>query len=227
MKAITFTNTSGVEIAKPEPAKSFIPEWYKKMESYLGGVKKPNGNGEGAATIKKCIPVFDAITAGYIITTPVDIFVTQVDGKSYYEWSSLNAISFHAVEQAPTHPYGNEKSESYAKIINPWGIKTPKGYSCLFTAPMHRDNIMIALDGVVDTDTYEAPVNFPFVLKDPFFEGLIPAGTPIVQVIPFKRESWKMELGKDLKKIQDTNNLLLVNFFDRYKNRFWSRKEYN
>ena len=43
---------------------------------------------------------------------------------------------------------------------------------------------------MVDTDKYPIPVHFPFLLKKNF-EGLIKQGTPIIQVIPFKRESWK------------------------------------
>ena len=223
---IIFTNATGVPLETPRPAKYIIPEWYKKTVSYQGdGKKKPNGNGMTNATIKKCVPVFDAITAGYIIATPVDIFVTQINGMAHYEWPSLDAINWHPIEQAPLHPAKGK--DPYPKLINPWGIQTPKGYSCLFTAPMHRDNVIIALDGVVDTDTYNSPVNFPFVLKNPLFEGLISAGTPIAQVIPFKRENWKMSVGSNHKKINDTNNVLALNFFDRYKNRFWSRKEYN
>jgi hypothetical protein len=40
---ITFTNTSGVDIGQPQPASKFIPDWYKNMESYIGGEKKPSG----------------------------------------------------------------------------------------------------------------------------------------------------------------------------------------
>lgn len=223
---ITFTNTSGIDIEQPQPASKFVPDWYKNMESYIGKEKKPNGNGNTNATIKRCMPVFDAITAGYIITSPADVYVSIKNGEQFFEWSNLGLISFHIIEQAPEHP--NRKPHAYPKWMNPWAIKTPKGYSVLFTQPMHRESVFTILPGIVDTDTYTAPVNFPFVVNNPDFEGLIPKGTPIAQVIPFKREDWQMEIGseKELKEQFNITQKLQSKFFDRYKSMFWSRKEY-
>jgi hypothetical protein len=84
------------------------------------------------------------------------------------------------------------------------------------------------MEGVVDTDTYNAPVNFPFVLKNVNFEGLIPAGTPIAQVIPFKREEWKMQIGteKDLEKQSDSIKGLRSKMFDSYKSQYRHIKKY-
>jgi hypothetical protein len=223
---ITFTNTTGIDIEQPQPASKFIPDWYKNMESYIGGEKKPNGNGKGEATIKRCMPVFDAMTAGYIITSPADVHVSIREDKQYFEWASLGLIQFHDIIQAPEHPSHNQ--HAYPKWINPWAIKTPKGYSTLFVQPMHRESVFTILPGIVDTDIYTASVNFPFVVNDPNFEGLIPKGTPIAQVIPFKRDDWKMEIGST-KEIKEQNKILdklSTKFFDRYKSMFWSRKEY-
>lgn len=223
---ITFTNTSGIDIEQPQPASKFVPDWYKNTESYTSKERKPNGNGGTTATIKRCMPVFDAIIAGYIITSPADVYVSIKDGQQFFEWSSLGMISFHPIEQAPEHP--SRKPHAYPKWMNPWAIKTPKGYSTLFTQPMHRESVFTILPGIVDTDTYTAPVNFPMVINDPNFEGLIPKGTPIAQVIPFKREGWQMEIGseKELKEQHSITQKLQTKFFDRYKSMFWSRKEY-
>ena len=224
---IVFTNTSGFDdIERPKPASKIIPEWYKSMSSYIEGNKKPNGSGGTNSTIKRCVPVFDAITAGYIITSPADVYVSIKEGQQYFEWSALGLIQFHPIEQAPDHP--NRKPHSYPKWINYWSIKTPKGYSTLFVQPMHRDSLFTILSGIVDTDTYSAPVNFPFVINDPLFEGLIPKGTPIAQVIPFKRESWTMKFGKEKDLIKQANITLKLQtkFFDKYKNMFWNKKEY-
>jgi hypothetical protein len=241
---ITFSNTSGIDIEQPQPASKFIPDWYKNMESYIDGNKKPDGAGGTKATIKKCIPVFDAITAGYIITLPADVYVSikeyetkdsatgnkienlPIKKMQHFEWSSLGLIGFHPVEQAPEHP--NLKPHAYPKWNNPWAIKTPKGYSTLFVQPMHRESVFTILPGIVDTDIYTAPVNFPMVINDPNFEGLIPQGTPIAQVIPFKREGWQMEIGsiEELKEQYNITQKLQTKFFDRYKQMFWTRKEY-
>jgi hypothetical protein len=223
---IIFTNTSEQKLEHPEPASKHIPEWYKSMDSYIGKTKTPNSSGEGNATIKRCMPVFDAITAGYIIVSPADIYVSLKDGKQCFEWSTLGLINFHPIEQAPEHPLKN--SHAYPKWINYWSIKTPKGYSTMFVQPFHRESVFTILPGIVDTDQYYAPVNFPFVVNDLNFEGLIPKGTPIAQVIPFKREGWQIQIGDkdDYFKQLDVKHKLSTKFFDRYKSMFWTRKEY-
>jgi hypothetical protein len=223
---IIFTDTTGTNLEHPKPASKLVPEWYKDMTSYMDGNKKPDGKGTTTATIKRCMPVFDAIVAGYIIESPADVWVSLKDGMQYFEWADHSLIDFHPIDQAPNHPQRN--THPYAKWINPWAIKTPKGYSVLFVQPFHRESLFTILPGIVDTDQYVSPVNFPFVVNDPNFEGLIPKGTAIAQVIPFKRESWNIEIGgaEELKQIQDTSNKLRRKFFDRYKSMFWTKKEY-
>jgi hypothetical protein len=231
-KEIVFTNVSGVEfLHPPEPASKSIPDWYKDMESYIGGKKKPTGDAGTSATIKRCMPVFDSITSGYIIKSPSDVYVTQKEEAGitdpWWEWASNDLITFHTIQQAPTHP-ANTGHKALPKWTNPWSIKTPKGYSCLFIQPMHRESPFTIMPGIVDTDTYQAPVNFPFVLNDIKFEGIIPAGTPIAQVIPFKRDSFSMRIGNqnDYKEQDIVLKKTRSRFFDSYKNQFWNKKEY-
>ena len=227
---ITFTDTDGAipQAYYPTPASASIPDWYKNLESYIGGNKKPDVNAKTPATIKRCMPVFDAISGGYILYTYTDVYVSTRIDTPWYQWHSFEPISFHPINQAPTHPGRKNLKGGYPKWNNPWSIKTPKGYSCLFTQPMHREAPFKILDGIVDTDVYTAPVNFPFVLNDWQWEGMIPAGTPMAQVIPFKREAWQMEIGtdKDFKEQQDITNYLRTSFFDSYKNKFRKPKEY-
>ena len=78
MADIIFTNMMGIEeIFPPEPSFKNIPDWYKEIESYIGGEKKTSGDGGTTGTIKRCMPVFDVINAGYILKTPADVFVSQ------------------------------------------------------------------------------------------------------------------------------------------------------
>jgi hypothetical protein len=226
-KEITFTNVLGLDFFPPKPAVKEVPDWYRNTQEYVSdqGKKIVNG-GNTASTIKKCIPVFDAITAGYILYTQVDLQISQENNLPYYTWSDQGAISFHPIVQAPLHPKRNEAD--YPKWNNPYAITTPPGYSVLFTQPMHRKSVFTILEGVVDTDTYKAPVNFPFVLNNTKWEGIIPAGTPMAQVIPFKRESWEHKIGSDKERIEQDRitKKLKTLFFNSYKRQFWSRKEY-
>lgn len=228
MKKIIFTNTAAVDNQyAPVPASAMVPDWYKQIDSYIGKEKKPDGAGGTTGTIKRCVPVFDAITGGYIIPTPMDVYVSQRDGAPWYEWGAGTSIEFHPITQAPNHP--NFNGASYPKWTNPWAIKTQPGYSVLFIQPMHRESVFTILPGIVDTDTYTSPVNFPFVLNDVKWEGMIPAGTPMAQVIPFKRDAFKMEVSDNqdnLKEQAQVTRKLRSRIFDSYRNQFWHRKEY-
>lgn len=228
-KDIIFTNFQEETdfLEKPQPALNLIPDWYKEIDSYMGKIKKPDGQGRTMATIKKCMPVFDCIGAGYLILLPTDLWVSiDENGKQFFEWPSIRLVSFHPIDQAPNHPA--VKPFDYPKFLNPWGIKTPRGYSTLFVQPFHRESVFTIMPGIVDTDKYSAPVNFPFVINDPKFEGLISKGTPIAQVIPFKRDSWKMKTGNkdNIKEITSTVKKLRNFIFDSYKNQWRVAKDY-
>ena len=224
---IIFTNTSPYpDLEKPVPASREIPNWYADLNSYMTDKKIPNPDGTTSATIKRCMPVFDLMTAGYLIKSPADLFVSSRDGAPFYQWPSLDLIDFHPVDQAPNHPYQN--GTIYPKWHNYWSIKTPKGYSTLVIQPVHRQSVFTILPAVVDTDTYFAPINFPFVLNDINFEGLIPKGTPIAQVIPIKREDWTMKFGKKEETLEQAriSQRMGTVFFDRYKTMFRQAKTY-
>lgn len=207
----------------PKPASMFIPSWYREIEATIPrGEQTP----DSTITIKKCIPVLDAITAGYIIVSPCDVYITIKDEEPNYHSAIQNIISFHPRKQAYNHPLANKYQ--YPKWLNPWAIKTPKGYSTYFKPPAHNPNPWFQiLEGFVDTDNYSAAVNFPFVLLNPDKEGLIPAGTPIAQVIPIKRETWQSKISSNKDEQNNFSNKLNSQFFDRYKHMFWQRKKYS
>lgn len=242
MKKITFTTRHEIEEEfLPRPASENIPDWYVQMQSYGGygrhghdvstGVKKVfEGSGEANATIKKCVPVLDAMTAGYILVTPGDIWVQYPDNENepIFITRGWFKVSGHQNGQAGKHP-NVPTGRDIPKINNPWIIQTPPGYSCLIVPPMHNPNgYFECLPGIVDTDTYVSEINFPFNLKDPKFSGLIPAGTPMVQVIPFKRDPWKMEFGgeKEIAAATSQGRKHMSQIFNVYKRLWWSKKEF-
>jgi hypothetical protein len=226
-KEIIFTNISDLDLTPPHPAINDLPDWYVNQPPYLNNQKFPFlGQNTTNATVKKCVPVFDAVSLGYILCTPVDIWVTRENGIIFYNWKAYTAVQTQSIDQAPTHPASKNYGQDIPKIMNSWSIKTPKGYSCLFLSPMHRDNVFTILPGVVDTDSYNAPINFPFVLSDSSFEGLVPAGTPVVQIIPFKRENWVSKTTAETDGIFKQMATLDTAFYNGYKRSFWKRKKF-
>jgi len=220
----TATNKEFLNIwPHPRPASRFIPEEYKKLERFTDGNLHQ-------ATLKTCIPFLDSLTAGYIIPFDQDYVVDPVE--SDFSVTPANredqVFEYHNKTQLPKE-WHKVSGENAGKFHNKWLIKTPPGYSCLFTQPMNRyseDRFKI-IDGIVDTDTYINVINFPFILKKKDKQFLFKKGDPMVQVIPFKRESWKMWSGFFYEKGHSkTQRLILSEWMDKYKKFFWNKKSF-
>lgn len=236
MKKIEFS-CSDENILKyfpPLPAKKNIPDWYKSMSRYINDNKHPpnakervlqnNLEHENYLTIKGCVPVQDYLTSGYIIQAPFDILispdVTDTNISTFFWWSKHSpSVSSHGHVQCPIEIKGKENI--YIKFMNPWTIKTPPGYSCFFYQPefFFEDRFEL-FPAIVDTDKHVAPVNFPGVVtSNENFK--IEAGTPLMAVFPFKRESWESEIN--LKK----DSKYPDNFIEKvYSKLFHSPKSY-
>lgn len=231
MKKIIFTDIKNPEgvLSKPQPASKHIPEWYKDAVNYPNPEnKKIPLQDKPYATIKRCKPVWDMLTAGYIVETPYDIYIRQTAEGPYFQWLNEESIAFQTREQAQNHPWFRDINYA-VRLVHPWSIKTPKGYSILIMQPTHREPSPIEIiPGIVDTDDYSIPFNMFIKLVDPTFEGMIPASTPFAQIIPFKRDNWVSELGgeKEKEKYQSDKIKFLTVFFDRYARFWWQRKEY-
>lgn len=215
----------------PSPAIKNLPEWYKNMPGFTNN-KKEFSNGQLSETVKKCIPVLDATSSGYIIKLWTDVYVEEKENNiSGIHTATVNgqvlAVEGHNISQVSLYPFPHGYKKEVLKWINPWHIKTPKGYSCWITSPINHDIPFKTFDGVVDTDTFPLSINFPFLIRDNFF-GTIPRGTPIAQVIPFKRDSFNATKGKfDNEEYKKLLNYHDTTFTNKYKVKWWSRKKYN
>jgi hypothetical protein len=109
-------------------------------------------------------------------------------------------------------------------------MKTDPGYSTLFLNPVHRDTYpLTAIPALVDSDNFITEGHLSFIVEKGF-KGVIKRGTPLVQVIPIKRDSWDSEIvdADDSKKTLSNQRLRLRSMFaNGYKLIFRSKKEYN
>tara|TARA_R100000988_G_scaffold28404_1_gene14603 strand:- start:500 stop:1186 length:687 start_codon:yes stop_codon:yes gene_type:complete len=224
-KKITFcaTRKDMLEVwPHPKPASHFVPKEYKNLPRF-------QKNNMQHRTVKTCIPFLDSMTAGYIIPFDQDYLVdpTENDFSVAPANREHNDFGYHNKTQLPPE-WHKSTGENAGKFHNKWLIKTPPGYSCLFIHPMNRvEERWKIIEGVVDTDSYVNVINFPFILKKRDKQFLIKKGEPMIQVIPFKRESWKMWSGFYIEKLHSkTLNLLNSEWVDRYKNRFWNKKNF-
>ena len=202
---------------KPQKTGNLLPEWYKKTDKYTDGKISLADNGNPNSTIKACMPVFDMITAGYTITLPADVYF-ETDGTVKWSTDLITAVESHPKIQFPEldAPDGYRKDIAL-KFIQPWIIKTPPGYSTMFIHPTYRPDLpFYTLPAIVDTDKHPIMVNFPFFIKEGF-TGLIPYGTPIVQMIPFKRDSWKSKFSFSTVRQADLFQFAKKKIVNRYK----------
>jgi hypothetical protein len=80
---------------------------------------------------------------------------------------------------------------------------------------------------VVETDTYYRRVHFPTICTmEPNTQFVLKAGTPIIQVIPFRRDQWESKSGP----FEPENSEQIESEFkaDRhaYRKNYWRRHEY-
>lgn len=226
----------------PTPIKLNIPEWYKKLKHSMEDM-----------TVKGCMPFLDTLTTGYLLKIPQDIKIIHnvINDKgekdSFIKYSLTEEANFldakkinlnykvdvHVLKQVEGSPFVEKnKNMPIYKIANPWRIKTPKGYSCLFLPPLNNsDDRFSILSGIVDTDCFPIEINFPIIIngdKYSILDTVIKKGTPYVQVIPFKREEWKMKCSK-LSQSSIVSSIIGYKdtLFQMYKNKFWKKKLWN
>lgn len=228
MKEIKFfTEFDFIDI--PKPAIKYIPEWYKKTQS---DISIDNGGSiyraDDKRTFKTCIPFFDSMTSGYIHELWSDI---QVIKNTSITWN----------ENLPTEVFSTKPLGSIGQMEIPAGysndiysfkhnlyIKTPPGYSLLITQPFNRTDLpFYALSGIVDCDINPMfPGAYPVFLKKDF-DGIIKRGTPMLQIIPFKRDSWISKKDKDAAEKGSLAQRIASTVFDSwYKKTSWTRKDY-
>jgi len=178
-------------IAEPVAARTVQPAWFKSLPGLDRAQLSATNNG---LTVKRCVPFLDALSVGWILPLAATVRLQISDGGSTVVagWEfDREMVSTHSPHQAAGNPY---EPRPMMKFHNPWTIRTPPGWSCLFVAPLNRpDAVVEVLSGVVDTDVYVSPVNFPFVAVAGDGVHILSRGTPIVQVIPFERRYGDIE----------------------------------
>ena len=214
-------------IPPPVPARKIMPEWYKKLASRTG-------SGLAKGTVKRCPPFLDAMQLGWVIPLAGDVeFKTNEDASGVdYSWSFYKPlVESHAVQQVTSEGAPNPANpKPPMKFLNYWTIRVPKGYSVMFMPLMNRpDPRFTCLSGVVECDKYFEYINFPFFFNSPNFEGVVEAGTPLVQVIPFRRGGMLSQSNIGAFTAADTKALELTrrqraSHESLYRDKLWERK---
>jgi hypothetical protein len=249
MKLIKFKHLANMRALEPiVPSSKALPEWYKHMASSLTHNSTVEELATRKQGLKACMPFLDAMIQGYIIPLWCDLYVSVTynnEGEGppipivQFTWppsfmSEINpedetlptgVINTHAKEQTEGVPIMEESlgGAPAFKLLSPWIIETPKNYSSLFVPILNNQlKNMSFFSAIVATDTYHDRINFPFVWTgEEEWEGVIPSGTPLIQVIPFKRDDFQHEIvdlsKEDKDKMYTTRLKMRHVFINAYK----------
>lgn len=233
VKFIPFSKDAELINNYPKPSTFFMPNWYKAMPQFIQNQKEFNiniKNGSSNATAKWCAPLMDSFITGYTLSLDVDIFVTRNEyGFPFFHTNTKKQyVGNQDSLQHEGMPFSNEYFPIIFKWINNWVVELPHGYSVYCSHPANRFDLpFITMNGVIDADNYPNALLFPFLIKKDF-TGVIEAGTPIVQLIPFKRENWNSKILKfDEDDVFKRINSFSKYIYRSYKRHFWNKKTFN
>lgn len=217
----------------PKPARSFVPEWYKSIPLWRTGKKEiVEEDLTSSKGVKSCVPFLDSMTYGYMVHLQQDIeVVANAKGQDHIvKWlnDEIPPIEVRLQDGLENIP-SPEGFSSYQYVWrNHFHMQTPKGYSLLVTHPLNRVDLpFYTLSGIIDADEGISAGRFPFYLQMNW-SGIIPKGTPLLQLIPIKRDNWTIvrddnkvvNLGQ---RIEYESNSVISGF---YKNKLWKKKTF-
>ncbi|MEA2707968.1 MAG: hypothetical protein QOF78_569 [Phycisphaerales bacterium] len=208
------------KLIHPYPAIRAMPEWYRQMPV----------ESQGHDTVKRCMPFLDAMTSGYIIPLQVDVKISLSESGLNLQFTPFKPpqvapVQVHVQEQFPGAPFPQMPA---IKFNSPWVIRTPPGYSTLFVAPMNRFAVPIMpLSGIVDTDTFALEVTFPALCLLQRGDSVeLPRGTPLVQAIPFRRDTWTSGAAPLDGAAHESHQAEAAANHRFYRDRYWQKKSF-
>lgn len=187
-------------IAEPYLAKSSLPDWFRRLPA----VDKDHHDATGSGlAIKRRMPFLDAMQTGWILPLAATVRLEVKDGGRTVDagWDfDGTLVSNHGAFQVA----GTPSEPRPPKFHDDWTVRTPPGWSCLFVPPLNRpEPAFECLAGVADSDLYPNLIHLPFFATDRDGLYTLAKGTPLVQVIPFRRADAGLEGVVEAERPQD------------------------
>lgn len=174
----------------PQRARTAIPESYKNLSGNIAG------SWPAIPTVRACMPFFDAMTLGFIISTPFDLHLRVAENGYLVEIASPPVDGFEygldakeLISSVPQNVVGKMFSKPVFKLETPYWVETARGFSTFSTSLVNEPSNFFVVSGMADTDRMATKLKVFFCWSGGDGEHFIPAGTPIAQVFPVKRTS--------------------------------------
>lgn len=212
-----FTTIPAVErFFKIEPAKKFIPQWFKQVPSSVQApvvedmmIERP--------TIKQCVGFTDLYNKGFMLPLWSDVVIESNDNSIRWAFADMEStIDSHPKEQMGKLVQG----QVHVKLESPWKLKCNKKIDIVWQQPSynlitHFHKLHI-LPGVVNYG-YQAGTNVNLMMM-PNTRIELEAGTPLAHLIPItdKKVQIKCHLVDDKEYHYVSNRTLYPAFRNRY-----------
>jgi len=207
------------EDIRPQPAKNFIPKWYKDMpvdmpENHSWFVSKLIPNWKTTKVCPSFANIFHENT--YVIVAPCDIHLFNMNGK--WQGSTANpnvGLNHHEDDQFINHIPG-KPIKAVFRLATRFHCMLPKGYSLRYIPlNLHFNTDWFATYGVIDQDKM-TQLNVQILVTTDKEELLIKKGQPICYILPYKREKYKYKfkyMDAKLKKFIKKIDLITISRF--------------
>jgi len=201
----TYNNTA-FELFRPVPASKMQPDWWKKSKVHT--VDK----GQVSISLRACPAMHDWLSTGYYIATNRDIHCIYREddtaGGGWDTWVLPDGENYENSYSSPSHSKHQLMEDNFSflrgdgsteqpydafKFKVPWCVATPPGYSSLYLDPfLHQNKYFRAWQGTMDTDMFNRMDDNTQVIVYPLHNKsfVITKGTPILQIVPYRREQW-------------------------------------
>lgn len=177
------------------------------MPPYVNTAGKPptwfSRIGKEQGSLRRCAGTVDMLSAGITIPcwTNFDFKYDEKDqswhnrggnfggvGNSPNDIGVVGSFPYASTGECPMSSIRKIETSDYPKLVNPWKMETAPGWSSLLM-PIYwepNENYQV-IPAIVHTDFYHTINIVLNLLSDKPFT--IKYGTPLVQIIPFKRDS--------------------------------------
>lgn len=167
----------------PKPLSKYVPDWWKNIPNDID------------ATVKQCPSFADYFSNGFVMPAWCDVKIKIDNGHVHVETPySAFQVSRHTPDQFKDHiPLSaSEKIQEIFKLVSPWCISVPDGYS-IYQMPLiyNFNEDFSALVGVVHADHYHE-IHTHIAVHSSKTEFMINRGDPLSIIMPFKREKFSL-----------------------------------
>lgn len=186
------------------PAKDAKPKWFKDQPlidenhtnpklTYPPEVYKSLAS---KTTIAGCPALRDFYETGYVVKAWSDILITKTDfGEIIVQTPNkeLNPFEFLSVNKLIPNTESHNFKDPVIRLVSFIEMTTSKDTSLLQLSCLEGYPNIKVFEGIVPTDVYPVELKVPFLFTEDFEEVFIPYGTPLLRLIPMKREVFYKE----------------------------------